>query len=51
MTENTNMKLKTQDQNRYIIGGSLVLATSFKEALAEYMVIHGSGGVAFGKKG
>ena len=51
MTENTNMKIKPMSSNRYIIGGILVLATSFKEALAEYMAIHGSGGVAFGKKG
>ncbi len=41
------MKLKVQSQNRYIIDGKLVLATTFKEALSEYMKVWGSGGVAF----
>ena len=45
------MKLKLQSQNRYVIDGKLVLATSFKEALAEYMSVWGSGGVAFARKG
>ena len=45
------MKLKNQNQNRYVIDGKLVLATSFKEALAEYMATWGSGGVAFARRG
>ncbi len=41
------MKLKIQNENRYIIDGKLVLATTFKEALAEYMATWGSSGVAY----
>jgi len=40
------MKIKNQQQNRYIIDNKLVLATSFKEALAKYMLKWGSSGVA-----
>ena len=41
------MKLKHQNQNRYIVDGKLILADNFKAALAKYMETFGSGGIAY----
>jgi len=41
------MKLKHQSQSRYIVDGKLILADNFKEALAKYMEVFGSGGIAY----
>ena len=46
------LKIKHTSDNRYIINGLLILAKTYKNAIAEYLNIHGSGAkIHFAKKG
>lgn len=45
------MKIKHTSENRYIINGMLVLAKTYKDAIAEYLSVHGGSHPIFGKKG
>jgi hypothetical protein len=46
------MKIKHMNENRYLINGMLVLAKTYKEAIAEYISVAGSGAkIQFARKG
>ncbi len=45
------MKIKQQNENRYTINGMVLMANTYKDAIAEYVSIVGSGAkIQFAKK-